>query len=433
MKISLTDAAIKSAPLPAVGRLEIADQRCAGLSLRVTAAGAKSFSFRFRDPVSAKVARATIGTYPDVSLAAARQVADDMRKGVRRDGVNPVEQKRKNREEAKTKTFGALAEIYLEKHARPKKRTADADDRNLRLHVLPHWRTRRTDQISRLDVIGLLDGMVSADKKTQANRVLALISKVFNFALDRGAVSVNPAFRIGRPGQERVKRRVLNDAEIALFWKRSIRRPISHRVGLALRLTLLTAARAGEVAGIARSELLDLDLRDRATWTIPPDRSKNGMAMIVPLSPLAVQTIQEALSLVDDDEPYLFPSPSVRNTAITAHSLAVAMARLVKELPDTEPAKASWRVEPPTPHDLRRTAATRMSSLGFSSDDVAAALNHTRRDVTGRHYDQYDRLAEKRAAFVKLAELVEENAAPAHQRQGGKQSHQFDHPNGRPK
>jgi integrase len=421
MKISLTDAAIKSAPLPATGRVEIADQRCAGLSLRVTAAGAKSFSFRFRDPVSAKVTRATIGTYPDVSLAAARQAADDMRKGVRRDGVNPVEQKRKNREDAKTKTFSALAELYLEKHARPKKRTADADERNLRLHVLPHWRSRRTDHITRRDVIELLDGMASAGKPIQANRVLALISKVFNFALNRDVVSVNPAFRIDRPGEEKAKRRVLSDAEIALFWKRSIRRPISHRVGLALRLTLLTAARAGEVAGIARSELHDLDQRDRATWTIPPGRSKNGAEMIVPLSPLAIETIQEALVLVDESDLFLFPSPSVRDMPITGHSLAVAMARFAKELPDSEAAKASWCAEPPTPHDLRRTAATRMSSLGVSSDDVAAALNHTRRDVTGRHYDGYDRLSEKRAAFAKLADLVAEKAAKAYKGIEGKQ------------
>lgn len=59
----------------------------------------------------------------------------------------------------------------------------------------------------------------------------------------------------------------------------------------------------------------------------------------------------------------------------------------------------SWLAEPPSPHDLRRTAATRLASLGVPSEDVAACLNHVRRDVTGRHYDLYARLAEKRRAF----------------------------------
>lgn len=410
MKIALTDAAIRAIEPPAFGRLEVADQRYSGLALRVTSAGARSWSFRFRDPESQRVTRATIGSYPDVGLAAARQQADELRRGVRRDKINPVEQKRQAKKDATTKTFAALADLYLEKHARPKKRTADADERNLRLHVLPEWGKRRFDRISRSDVVELLDGMASAGKPIQANRVAALISKVFNFALNRDLVAANPAARIDRPGVERAKRRVLSDAELSLFWKRIVHKPVSRPVGLALRLCLLTATRAGEVAGLARSELQGLDTSE-PLWLIPPERSKNGREFALPLSPLAVATIREALALVDDDEPFVFPSPSVRGAAITGHSLAVAMARFGRELPEGDPVADAWKAEPPTPHDLRRTAATRMSAAGISSDDVAAALNHTRRDVTSKHYDTFDRMPQKRAAFAKLASIVEEITA----------------------
>lgn len=406
MKIALTDATIRGIEPPETGRLEIADQRCSGLTLRVTPAGVRSWSFRFRDPESNRVTRATIGVYPDVGLAAARQQADELRRGVRRDKINPVQAKKQAKKDAETKTFAALADLYLEKHARPKKRTADADERNLRLHVLPVWGKRRFDRLSRSDVVELLDGMASAGKPIQANRVAALISKVFNFALNRDLVAVNPAARIDRPGVERAKRRVLSDAELALFWKRIIHKPVSRPVGLALRLCLLTATRAGEVAGLARSELQGLDT-DEPLWLLPPERAKNNREFAIPLSPLAVETIREALALVEDDEQFVFPSPSVKHSPITGHSLAVAMARFARELPEGDPLADGWRAEAPTPHDLRRTAATRMSSAAISSDDVSACLNHVRRDVTGRHYDLYDRLPQKRAAFAELAAIVE--------------------------
>jgi hypothetical protein len=82
------------------------------------------------------VTRASLGTYPELSLAAARDKAIDMRRSVVH-GLNPVEEKRRERREAQEKAFPALAERYLEKHARRFKKSHAADERNLRLHVLP--------------------------------------------------------------------------------------------------------------------------------------------------------------------------------------------------------------------------------------------------------------------------------------------------------
>lgn len=93
MQKTLTDVLVRAIAAPASGRVEVGDTRCAGLTIRVTAAGVKSWSFRFRDPRSAAVTRATIGPYPEVSLATARDRATDMRKAVA-NGVNPVEANR---------------------------------------------------------------------------------------------------------------------------------------------------------------------------------------------------------------------------------------------------------------------------------------------------------------------------------------------------
>lgn len=396
MRKALTDALVRSIAPPATGRVEVADLREAGLAFRITATGARSWCFRFRDPRSGKTTRGTIGRYPDVSLGKARQRAGAMRREVA-DGHNPVERKRRERETAASKTFQGLAERYLDEHARRKKRSADADERNLRLHVLPKWRHRRFDEIARKDVIELVEGLVSAGKPTLANRVQALISSIYSFAMDADLVNGNPCARLRRRGVEAIGRRVLTNDEIRLFWPGIVQKPVSHRVGLALRLILLTGCRPGEAAGIARNELENVAEKGRARWILPATRSKNGRAQLVPLSEPARRTVLSALDLTDDDEPYLFPSRAVKGAPITAHALAVAMARFAAGA-DRKAGK-SWQAEPPSPHDLRRTVATRLAELGVTKEDRDAVLNHTPRDVGKRHYDLYDRELEKRRAL----------------------------------
>jgi hypothetical protein len=117
MPTTLTDTLIRSLRAPKSGRLEIHDEKCTGLVIRVTPAGAKTWSFRFRDPRSGVLTRATIGPYPEIAFATARECAIDLRRGVA-SGINPVEAKRRERELSQSRTFGALAERYLNEHAR---------------------------------------------------------------------------------------------------------------------------------------------------------------------------------------------------------------------------------------------------------------------------------------------------------------------------
>jgi integrase len=105
------------------------------------------------------------------------------------------------------------------------------------------------------------------------------------------------------------------------------------------------------------------------------------------------------LQLIGDKDEFLFPSPTKQGEPITAHALAVAMQRLGSELCGKSEAIKTWKSDPPSPHDLRRTTATRLSSLGVALEDVAAVLNHIRRDITGRVYDLYQRNQEKRDAL----------------------------------
>jgi integrase len=399
----------------------MADLRCVGLTIRVTANSAKSWSLRFRDPRSGKVTRATIGGYPEITLERARETGLNLRREIA-NGVNPVEKKRKERVSADSRTFEALAKRYVAEHARRHKKTADADERGLRLHVLPQWRTRSIESIGRSDVIELCEGVVAKGSPIQANRVQALISKVFSFAVDSELIGANPCARLKKRSKEVRGTRVLSDDEIRLFWRRIGRSPNSTRIGQALRLVLLTGARVTEMAGAEIKEFDHLDDADMAYWTVPATRSKNGRAHVVPLSKLAISIVHDLLTHAERRagdgarHRFLLMSPAHPEKPIDGHALSVAMTRFdgalnvegdERQFTDAETkAIATWKEERPTAHDLRRTLATRLAASGIPAEDVSACLNHARKGVTAMHYDHYDRAKEKRRALDQWAREV---------------------------
>jgi integrase len=409
----LTDAQCRTKP-PRNGRLEIADLRQAGLVLRITSNGARSFAYRFRHPHTRKTLRATIGPYPATTLEAARKRAKDMAAQVA-DGTNPIEARNAERNAAPTRTFQALADRYLKEHAERHKRprSAEEDRRNLAVHVLPKWAKRDFRAIRRADVIELIESIVSTGKHAAGNRVHSLISKVFSFAIDADLLEANPAARLRKRGVEKVGRRVLDDTEIRVFWRGIVLPPVSRQVGLALRLALATAARASEIAGARKAEFQGLGNPKRAAWLVPGERAKNKRDHLIPLAPLAVETVKSAIELTNEDDEFLFPSRLNNGAPIDRHSLPVAMTRFAESLKG--PTAKTWQQEIPTPHDLRRTCNSRLARMGIPKEIRDRALNHitSLRDPESKHYNLYEFQAEKRAALGKWADEIASLLKPA--------------------
>jgi integrase len=408
----LTDALCRTKP-PRSGRLEIADLRQAGLVLRITSNGARSFAYRFRHPHTRKTLRATIGPYPATPLEAARKRAKEMAVQVA-DGTNPIEARNAEREAARTRTFQALADRYLKEHAERHKRprSAEEDRRNLAVHVLPKWAKRDFRTIRRADVIEVIESIVSDGKHTAGNRVHSLISKIFSFAIDADLLEANPAARLRKRGVEKVGRRVLDDAEIKTFWRGIVLPPVSRQIGLALRLALLTAARASEIAGARKAEFQDLDKPEQAAWHVPAERTKNRVDHLIPLPPLAVETIKSAIELNGDSE-FLFPTRLGRGGPIDRHTLTVAMVRFAKSLKG--PAAKTWQQEIPTPHDLRRSCNSRLARMGIPKEIRDRTLNHitSLRDPESKHYNLYEFQSEKRQTLSKWANQIAAIIEPA--------------------
>lgn len=168
--------------------------------------------------------------------------------------------------------------------------------------MLPGWGRRKAKDISRRDVIALLDKIVDRGSPIAANRTLALVRRMFGWALSRDIIPANPCAALRAPGKENRRDRVLRADEIARLWHalddNAI--PISAPIRLALKLQLATGQRKGETVG---AEWREFNLAE-AIWTIPGEKAKNGMPHRVPLSPLA-----RAIQISEPRSEWLFPSP----------------------------------------------------------------------------------------------------------------------------
>ena len=236
-QVNLTDRFIRSIR-PAVKRVEYVDSKVTGLALRVTPNGAKTWAVRYRH--RGRLRRLTLGSLNIVGLSKARERARDLLHDASKGG-DPATDKQLGR---KAETIEDLANLYMEKWARPRKRSWKADRNLLDRKVLPKWRNRAIVDIRRSDVRQLVEAVAEAGAPIVANRVAALLSKMFSFALDRDLVEVSPATRIPRPGREQARARVLSDAEIRILWTALDALP--EPMAALYRLRLLTAQRGGK-------------------------------------------------------------------------------------------------------------------------------------------------------------------------------------------
>ena len=409
--MKLTNRTIKALK-PKPVRYEIWADGHAGFGMRVSPAGRKSWMFMYR--FEGKSRRMTLGAYPAVGLASAH-VKHAQAKELLEKGDDPgslhVE---KRRAERQAETVQNLADEYLEKWARPRKRSAGEDERILNKDVIPAWGKRKARSITRRDVILLLDGIVERGSPIQANRTLAVVRKMFNFAISRDIVDATPVAMVRAPSKENQRDRILSADEIRTFWNGLADAPMSAALKVMLKLQLATGQRKGELVGAALSEF-DFD---EGVWTVPAERVKNGIAHRVPLSPLTLELIEEARAVAQQAEiarveklpgvkprepEWLFPSPH-GNGPIKPKTVNNALQIAME--PTERGKDPAINLKNMTPHDLRRTAASGITSLGINRLVVSKILNHVETGVTAV-YDRHSYDAEKRHALEAWASHLE--------------------------
>lgn len=361
-------------------RTDYQDEIVRGLALRVSPNGTKTWNVVYTRQSDNSKQRVKLGRFPAMTLEKARTAALKMVTAVS-EGEDPSEEKRLQKQERTVEDLGGL---YIDKYAKRNKKTWAEDERLLKVEVYPDIGRMKVPAVKRRDLLDIIEAKAEAGHIAQSTQILAVIRKMFNWAVDNDYLEVSPATGI-KPRGKAVKRdRVLSSAEVKAIWAALPDAAVSVITANVLRLLFLTGQRSGEVCGMRRGEL-DMD---RAIWTIPGTRTKNGLVHVVPLSDSAIEIIKPALDKAGDEaDAALF---SRVGEPVESNAIAQAV-RLKLQLFD----------QPWTPHDIRRTVATGMASIGVMPHIVEAALNHIsgfKAGVAGV-YNRAAYEAEKRRAF----------------------------------
>ncbi len=401
----LTDQIIKGLAAPAAGRIEVVDPRTPGLVLRITRANVRTWAVRGRRK-DGGATRVTIGPLAAFTLAEARKRALQIIAALRR-GEDPVGSKR----EAKVQRIAAERALTVS--------GALARWQEFRVaHPTRPWSARYAAEVARLvarefaPAVGerALAGMGRSDwmaiisaKWKQSAAVGAMlyrtVSAFLRWAEGEGLIEAFPLPARGlarhAPGPPS-RDRVLDDEELRAVWFAADREAAKPRA--LVRLLMLTAARLREVANMRFEEL---DLR-AATWTIPPERTKNGRRLLLPLGNLALAELANLWPIEAT-----LPGAYVLAQDPTAKGGFSGFAKLKARIDRASGVKA-WVL-----HDLRRSARSTMSRLGIASSSAEAALGHvSHRSALERVYDRHDFAPEAAAASRAWQEYVAELVAP---------------------
>jgi integrase len=261
---------------------------------------------------------------------------------------------------------------------------------------------RPAGALTRAEAVNTLDAIARSGRVGSAGRTLAYARACFAWAEKRGKVAENPFRGLPISSGAAARDRVLTDAEVGLIWRATA--ALGWPFGPLVRLLLLTAQRRDEVAGMRWSELSP----DRAVWTIPKERTKNGRAHVVHLAPEARAVLAGVPRFRDTDLVFSTTGASpVSGFSRAKERLDALCGRLAAEEARADPsvaAMADWRL-----HDFRRTAVTWLAGAGFAPHAADKLLNHTA--TTGlsdvaRIYQRGEFLSERKAALEAWAKHV---------------------------
>ena len=371
-------------------RTEIPDRGCVGLYLIIQPSGLKSWALRYRNS-GGKSKKLTLGGADTLTLAAARAAAAQGQHEIDR-GEDPAATKAAARVEKPAPMADSIesaVDKFIELHVRRKTRPRSAEQAEyvLRRLALPAWAGRAVTDIKRRDIIALVES-VAATRPVTANRLLAWLSKFFNWLVARDVVAASPCRGVERPYKEIARDRTLDDQELAALWL-TAGDPDLGIAGPFVKMLLATGGRRSEVAGL-RFDELDLETR---VWTLPAARSKNKRAHTVPLSDQAWDIVKSMPRIGD----YVFPA-----TNGTGH------IRSFDHLKEKIDAKLTF-AKPWTFHDCRRSVASGLQRLGVRIEVIESALNHQSgsfRGVAGI-YLRHDYSDEKRDALQRWGDHLE--------------------------
>jgi integrase len=370
---------------PGPQRREISDGG-SGLFLVLQPSGAKSWAVRFR--YTGRPTKLTLGSWPTLTLAAARKGAADTLHDLA-NGIDPSATRKAAKQkaaESEANTVAAICNEFLQRESK-RLRTIDQRERILRRLVYPAIGNRPVESLKRSEIARLLDRIEDSSGPRMADVTLAVLRRVFHWHALRSDEFRSPIVRgMGRqsPADHR-RARILDDNELRRLWAATADR---QRFSNLIRFLLLTTARRGEAAEMRWDEVTD------GIWTLPASRSKTKTEIVRPLS-RAAQAMLAAQPRITD---WVFTT----NRTGPLKSFSEPKAKL-----DAASGITNWRI-----HDLRRSSRSLLSRAGINPDIAERCLGHALPTIRAT-YDRHRYLDEMAHAFEALATLIERIVNPA--------------------
>jgi integrase len=414
-KKRLTAAMVARIAPPAKGQVEYYDKNMPGFALRVSYRGTKSWVLMTR--VDGKLIRLTLGDADVMTLADAHQAATAAKRAAKA-GLDPREQKKQRQAEAveaRKLTFGCMADLFIERHAKPKLRpsTIKAYEFTLKGKLTEAWKEKPLAAITRRDVMALLDELEAEGKHGTAKLTLAYLSKFFGWCAERDAISEVPTYRIRLNGTLKPRERALTLDELRLVWEAAGK--IGGTRGALVKMLMLTGQRRFETSTMRWRDLAGLE-NGSPLWSIPGEVTKNRRPHDVPLAPEAVAVIRSLPIMAvtrdkgEQQSDFVFTTTGTKPWA--------AYSKLKRQIDDQiAKAIAESDGEPMAPwtfHDLRRSLVTGMNDRGIAPPHIIeAVVNHIsghRGGIAGI-YNRAVYMDERRRALEAWAKLITNPAA----------------------
>jgi integrase len=389
--VALTDERILNLK-PAAARRTVYDPALPGLAIRVQPSGHKTFVFGARYPRTGQFTRVELGQVGRLKLEAARDKARRWAAWIAA-GVDPRDEEAKLQKAAVEaaalaidNSFKVVAETFIARHVKGQ-RKAEVVAREIRKELISHWSARPITEITRRDIVDLVEKIVDRPAPAHARNVLQHAKKLFAWAIQRDVYGLqsSPCDRV-KPtelvGVKTVRTRVLTDKELQALWAAAD--TLGYPFGPATKMLMLTGARLNEVMGARWSEFSDDDDDEKRLWTIPAARFKMNAQHFVPVTDELAALLETIPRWTQGD--HLFSSTSGAKPVRFND-------RVVTKLRAPVGAELSWSL-----HDIRRTVRTRLSALRIPEPVAEMVIGHARKGLQ-RVYDQHRYLDEMREAL----------------------------------
>ncbi|WP_394661834.1 integrase domain-containing protein [uncultured Pantoea sp.] len=346
-----------------------------GLFLLVKTSGKKLWRFRYQRPASSSRTNLSLGSYPALTLAAARQMRDQYL-SLLAQGIDPQKQQEEVSEQRQIELdsiFSVVAGRWFQ--LKSKSVTEDyARDiwRSLEKDIFPAIGEIPVQALKARTIVEALEPIKARGALETVRRLVQRINEIMIFAVNTGLIDANPASGVGMAFEKPKKQHMptLRPEELPKLMRSLSMSNLSVSTRCLIVWQLLTLVRPSEAAG---TRWVEIDIEAKL-WTIPAERMKAKREHVVPLSSQALD-ILEIMKPISAHREHVFPSRSDPKQSMNSQTANAAIKRV----------GYGGRL---VAHGLRSIASTAMNEYGFNSDVIEAALAHSDKNEVRKAYNR---------------------------------------------